>query len=291
MEGTPPRGDDTVWDQSYAVLPEVQDDLPRGSGPCRGGTAAVVRARLEWSPPCSPEGRGCTCFRPAPGGLTNTCVCQSLALGPSAPLCAPVSPPWDRGCSRGCPTLGRAVRPCPPRFLSVSFLLLSIPEETSSERPGGPALLGRRPGSGLPCDQPRLPPEGDAQTRTQSSQAQSQPCEAQSMLPTARPEPPLTLRFLQGWLGLQVVRALPSQGLAPCPLTCGLGPNRGRRKCDGSQVSPSRLGTLNSTVRETRVHSAQRPCPHHASLASTALSVGPPFVEVKAGHLGTNPLV
>ena len=47
------------------------------------------------------------------------------------------------------------------------------------------------------------------------------------MLPTARPEPPLTLRFLQGWLGLQVVRALPSQGLAPLPANLWARPQQG----------------------------------------------------------------
>ena len=101
-------------------------------------------------PTLRPGGQGLHLLQAGPWRPQGPCKYQSLALGPSTPLCAPVSPPWDRGCSRGCPTLGRAVRPCSPCFLSVSFLLLSIPEETSSETPGGPAVLGRRPGSGPP---------------------------------------------------------------------------------------------------------------------------------------------
>ena len=250
-----------------------------------------MRAHLEWSPPCGPEGRGCTCCRLAPGGLRDPASTSPWLWAPPHPsvLLCPLH--GTVGAVEGAPLSGGRSDPVP----HVSSL------SASCSSPSQRRLPRRRPvdrlswGAGLArvhletslvsLQRETLRPGGG------SSQAQSQPCEAQSMLPTAWPEPPLTLLFLQGWLGLQVVRALPSQGLAPCPLTCGLSPNRGRRKCDRSQVSPSRPGTLNSTVRETRVHSAERPCPHHASLASTALSVGPPFAEVKAGHLGTNPLV
>lgn len=176
-------------------------------------------------PTLQPRRRGLHLLQAGPWGPQGPCACQSLALGPSAPLCAPVSPHGDLGCSRGCPTLRRAVRPCARVY--------SLPASCSS--PSQRRLPRRCPadwlswGAGLA--QVHLETSlvsllrETLRPRGRTSQAQSQPCEAQSMLATVRPKPPLTLQFLWGWLSLRVVRALPSQGLAPCPLTRGLSPD------------------------------------------------------------------
>ena len=106
---------------SYTVLPAAQDDLPRGSGLLSGWLSGCRE-----SPTLSPEGWGLHLLQADPWGPQGPRVCRPPVLGLCAP-CTPVPPTGTPGAGEGAPTLGRVVRPCPLCFLSVSFLLLSVP--------------------------------------------------------------------------------------------------------------------------------------------------------------------
>lgn len=180
LAGTPPCGHDAPWLSSGATLSCLwfRTTFPGLSG-CRE------------SPTLQPRGLGAAPAAGRPLGASGTLRVPAPGAGPLHPLCSCVLPTGTVGAGEGAPTLGRVVRRCPPCFLSVSLLLLSVPRgdflgdvrrtsypgaqawHRSTSRPALSPSRGRRSDREACPPRPRVSP---VRPRTYSPRCDRSPC-------------------------------------------------------------------------------------------------------------------